>query len=80
MCEKELHIFLVFIAITKLLEVQVSENASFHDIFKALMEMKILKQMSDDTIIYERESMQRCDMDVSLAFMHVQNGMVFQVY
>jgi len=80
MCERELHIFLVFTATTKLFEVQVSENASFHDIFKALIEMKMLKQISEDTIIYERESMERCDMDVSLAFMHVQNGMEFQIY
>ncbi len=76
----ELHIFLIITEIPQCLELQVSENASFHDILQALEEMNLVEPFPEDTLIYERESLQRCDMDVSLSFLHVQNGMVFQVY
>lgn len=74
------HIFL-FMEITQIwIEIQVSEGASFHDILQALSLMYPLNLNAEDTFVYERENQCRCDIDVALYSLNVQNGMVFQVY
>ncbi|MCH3961976.1 MAG: hypothetical protein LKF53_04510 [Solobacterium sp.] len=75
-----LHIFL-FIEIEQIwIEIQVSETASFHRILAALYLMKAIRIRAEDVLVYEKETLQRCDMDVALYALNVQNGMVFEAY
>ncbi|NLH64445.1 MAG: hypothetical protein GX478_09750 [Erysipelotrichaceae bacterium] len=74
------HIFL-FVEIEQIwIEIQVSETSSFHRIIEALCTMKEIHISTEDALVYEKETWQRCDMDVALYSLNVQNGMVFAVY
>jgi hypothetical protein len=42
--------------------------------------MKEIHISTEDALVYEKETWQRCDMDVALYSLNVQNGMVFAVY
>jgi hypothetical protein len=77
---KLIHIFLYFTVESKMLEIQVSETASFHDILEALNTMSECSVAWKDAYVYEQESQMRCDMDVALYSLHAVSGMVFQVF
>ena len=80
MNEKMVHIFLITASQQQMIEIQVSEAASFHDIISALNEMNRMDLDCTNVLVYERENCLLCDMDVSLYSLNVTNGMVFEVY
>ena len=80
MNEKMIHIFLITASQQQMIEIQVSESGSFHDIISALNEMNRTDLDCTNVLVYERESCLLCDMDVSLYSLNVTNGMVFEVY
>lgn len=75
-----LHIYLWFEIEEEMIEINVSETGSFHSILNALQNMSVIHSIQCDTAVYEKESQTRCDLDVALYSLNVQNGMIFQVY
>lgn len=80
MKDKMIHLYLWIMIENQMIEIIVSENASFHDILTALKQMNLTAVDWNEVNVIERESETNCDTDIGIAHLNVQNGMVFQVY
>lgn len=82
---KYVRIFIVVCAIQKVYECRVSKGSTFMEIISVLKEMiredlSKYYQMDIDFEIFDQFSNARCNKEVSLESLDVQDGMWFQLY